>query len=86
MVGELVVRFLLGGVVVSIFALIGDLLKPKPFAGIFGGAPSVALAMLALTFTRHDAGYVALEGGSMLAGAVALVVYALEPVRNPPRG
>ena len=43
---ELVVRFLVGGALVSLFALIADVLKPKGFAGLFGAAPSVALASL----------------------------------------
>jgi hypothetical protein len=38
-----------GGVVVSLFAILGDTLKPKSFAGLFGAAPSVALATLGLT-------------------------------------
>jgi hypothetical protein len=43
-----VVRFLLGGTIVAVFALTGDLLKPKGFAGLFGAAPAVALATLGL--------------------------------------
>jgi hypothetical protein len=39
----LVFRFVVGGVVMSIFAILGDLLKPKSFAGLFGAAPSVGL-------------------------------------------
>jgi hypothetical protein len=35
---ELLWRFLLGGAMVSLFALIGDLVRPERFAGIFGGA------------------------------------------------
>ena len=46
---EILIRFLIGGVVVSVFAVIGDILKPKSFAGLFGAAPSVALATLGLT-------------------------------------
>jgi hypothetical protein len=42
-------RFIIGGAIVSAFASIGDLLKPKSFAGLFGAAPSVALATLAMT-------------------------------------
>ncbi len=38
---EILYRFLIGGLVVSAFALIGDLLKPKSFAGLFGAAPSI---------------------------------------------
>jgi hypothetical protein len=41
---EYVVRFLVGGIVVSAFATLGDILSPKSFAGLFGAAPSVALA------------------------------------------
>ena len=46
---QILIRFLVGGAVVSVFALIGDLVKPKSFAGLFGAAPSVALATLGLT-------------------------------------
>lgn len=49
---ELVWRFLLGGVLVSLFALTGDVVRPKRFAGLFGGAPSVALASLALAAAK----------------------------------
>ncbi len=73
--GELVVRFLVGGAVVSCFALIGDLFKPKSFAGLFAAAPSVALATLALTVRHHGPAYAALEASSMLLGAVAFLAY-----------
>ena len=43
---DLVLRFVIGGLVVSSFAVLGDMLKPKSFAGLFGAAPSVALATL----------------------------------------
>ena len=36
---DLVVRFLVGGALVSLFALIADVLKPRGFAGLFGAAP-----------------------------------------------
>jgi hypothetical protein len=36
---QILIRFLVGGAVVSVFALIGDVLKPKSFAGLFGAAP-----------------------------------------------
>ena len=74
-VGEIVIRFLIGGVVVSLFAVCGDLFRPKSFAGLFGAAPSVALATLGLTFAKKDGGYAATEGRSMLLGALALFVY-----------
>jgi hypothetical protein len=36
---EYLVRFLVGGIVVSAFAMLGDVLKPKSFAGLFGARP-----------------------------------------------
>jgi Protein of unknown function (DUF3147) len=45
---DYLVRFVAGGVVVSLFAIVGDVLRPKSFAGLFGAAPSVALATLTL--------------------------------------
>jgi hypothetical protein len=73
---EIIIRFVVGGFVVSAFALIGDLLKPKSFAGIFGAAPSVALATLGLTVATEGAAYAAIEARSMMAGAIAFFVYA----------
>jgi hydrogenase-4 membrane subunit HyfE len=73
---QILVRFLAGGIVVSAFALVGDLLKPKSFAGLFGAAPSVALATLALTVAHDGSSYAAAEARSMVAGALAFFVYA----------
>jgi hypothetical protein len=56
--------------------LVGDLLKPKSFAGLFGAAPSVALATLSITVTTEGAAYSAIEARSMMAGAVAFFIYA----------
>lgn len=72
----MLVRFLIGGAVVSAFALISDLLRPKSFAGLFGAAPSVALATLGLTIATEGASFAAIEARSMMAGAVAFFVYA----------
>src|SRR5579871_5071236 len=73
---EILIRFFVGGLVVSAFSLIGDLLKPKSFAGLFGAAPSVALATLGLTVATEGASYAAIEARSMMAGAIALTAYA----------
>jgi len=73
---EYVIRFLAGGLVVSLFAVAGDVLRPKSFAGLFGAAPSVALATLTLAFWKHGGRYVATEGRSMIIGAIALAVYS----------
>jgi uncharacterized membrane protein (GlpM family) len=73
---ELVVRFFIGGSVVSLFAVIADTLKPKSFAGLFGAAPSIALATLGLTISVDGKSFAALEARSMVGGAAAFLVYA----------
>lgn len=69
-------RFLVGGAIVSVFALVGDVVRPKRFAGLFGGAPSVALATLALTVAESGAAIASNEARSMIFGSVGFVVYA----------
>jgi hypothetical protein len=71
-----IIRFCIGGAVVSLFATAGDILRPKGFAGLFSAAPSVALATLTLTALQEGADYAALEARSMLLGAIAMMVYA----------
>ena len=74
---EYVIRFLVGGAVVSAFAMLGDLLRPKSFAGLFGAAPSVALATLGIAVYQHGADYAALQTQAMIAGAIALTIYGV---------
>jgi hypothetical protein len=69
-------RFLAGGIAVSAFAALGDTLRPKTFAGLFGAAPSIALATLLLTLSQKGAPFVAMEGRSMIVGAFALAAYS----------
>jgi hypothetical protein len=73
---ELLLRFVIGGVAVSSFATLGDLFKPQSFAGLFGAAPSIALATLGLTVATAGKDYAAAEARSMIAGAVAFFLYA----------
>ena len=73
---ELLFRFLIGGLVVSFFAALGDVLKPKSFAGLFGAAPSVGLATLVLTISSEGRVYASIEARSMVAGATAFLLYA----------
>jgi len=74
---EYLFRFLIGGVAVSLFAALGDVLRPKSFAGLFGAAPSIALCTLALALARNGARYTALEGRSMVIGATALCLFSV---------
>jgi hypothetical protein len=69
-------RFLAGGIAVSAFATLGDALRPKTFAGLFGAAPSIALATLLITLSQKGAPFVAMEGRSMTVGAFALAAYS----------
>lgn len=73
---DLLLRFLIGGIVVSLFAILGDIFRPKSFAGLFGAAPSIALATVGLTIHHNGKLYAAVEARSMIAGAVAMAVYA----------
>jgi hypothetical protein len=72
-----IARFVIGGVVVSLFALAGTLFRPRTFGGLFGAAPSVALATLGLTVHKNGNLYAATESSSMLAGSVGLFAYSL---------
>jgi len=47
-----------------VFAVLGDLFKPKTFAGLFGAAPSVALATLVLTISQKGKLYASIEARS----------------------
>jgi len=73
---DLTYRFILGGLIVSLFAVLGDILKPKSFAGVFGAAPSVALATLSLTIHTNGKYYAATEARCMIAGAIGFLFYA----------
>jgi hypothetical protein len=86
MLGELAIRFVLGGAIVTAFAVVAEVFEPKTFAGMFGAAPSVALASLALAYAQHGGDYAATEARSMLVGALAFGLYAaacLAAVRRP---
>ena len=70
---EFVLRFLIGGAVISAFALLGDALRPKSFAGLFGAAPSIALATVGMTIAHHGKEYAATEARSMVLGCDCLL-------------
>ncbi len=73
---EYLLRFLVGGAAVSAFALLGDMLRPKSFAGLFGAAPSIALASLLITLSQNGAPFAAVEVRSMIVGSFALAAYS----------
>lgn len=73
---DLLARFLIGGAVVILFSVLGDIFKPKSLGGIFAAAPTIALATVCLTARHHGAAYVSVEARSMVVGALAFFVYA----------
>jgi len=75
MMHELILRFVLGGAVVSAFAAIAELFEPKSFSGLFGAAPSVAIATLALTYHADGSAAMATAARWMLIATPALLVY-----------
>lgn len=75
-VPTLLFRFLLGATLVSLFAAIGSAFKPKTFAGIFGAAPPIALASLAVASHEHGPIHVQQLARSMALGALALACYS----------
>lgn len=74
---EYFIRFLAGGALVWAFSLIGDVVRPKSFAGLFGAAPSVALVSLVLAIVTHDEHYVTTLTFSMVFGALALGAFSV---------
>lgn len=73
---ELSLRFLIGGALVAAFSFIGNLFSPKSFGGLFGAAPSIALATLFLTISKDGKHFAAVEGHSMIGGGIAFFFYA----------
>lgn len=69
-----------GGSMVVLFTLVSDRLKPKTLAGIFSGAPSVALASLALIAVAMGSTKAAEAAHSMIAGAAGLVAFCVVAV------
>jgi uncharacterized membrane protein (GlpM family) len=72
-VGLLAIRGLAGGTFVVTFSVLGELLRPKSFAGILSAAPSVALASLIITAVAKDETAVRSSALGMIVGALALV-------------
>jgi hypothetical protein len=71
-VGELAVRGLAGGVLVVLFSLVGEVVDPKAFAGLFSSAPSVAVASLAITLLAEGARTGRHDCAGMIVGGVGM--------------
>ena len=69
-----------GGLFVTAFALLGEMLRPRGLAGIASGGPSIALAGLLVTVVASGAAEAHAQGLGMIAGAIALILWCLVAV------
>jgi hypothetical protein len=68
----LALRGLAGGILVVLFALLGETTSPKAFSGLFSSAPSVALASLAITVVVEGTGKARQDTVGMVLGGVGM--------------
>ncbi|MHB8436554.1 MAG: DUF3147 family protein [Acidimicrobiales bacterium] len=71
------IKAIVGGTLVVVFAVIGHVVKPKLFAGLFSAAPSIALASLAVTVLDQGIAHARTEAVGMIFGAAGFVAFAL---------
>lgn len=76
-IAELLARFFIGGAFVCAFSVLAEVFRPKSFAGLFGAAPSIALATLAITIGEKGKAFAAIEAHFMIFGAIAFCCYAM---------
>ena len=81
MVLEYIAKFIAGGLLVCLFALIAEVCEPKQFAGLFSAAPSVLLAGLALTLLARNTASATQTAEGAIAGAVGMIFYCLIATR-----
>lgn len=81
----LVARAVAGGVLVVVFALVGEVVKPKAFSGLYAAAPSVALASLAITVADQGTRRARQDAAGMVLGAVGMVACCIVAVVAIPR-
>jgi hypothetical protein len=71
----LAAKAVMGGALVSAFAVLGHVLRPKWFAGLFGAAPSVAIGSLSLTVLDKGNHAAAVAAAGMCFGAAGFVAF-----------
>jgi uncharacterized membrane protein (GlpM family) len=75
--GDALQPALFARLVVVLFALVGEMAKPKRFAGIFSAAPTIALANLTVTALTAGSKDFPAYGLGMLAGTAGFLAYGL---------
>lgn len=69
------IKALAAGLLVITFSLLGAVLNPKRFAGLFSAAPAVALASLLLTSVVKGPSSAIPQTTGMIMGSLAMIVY-----------
>jgi uncharacterized membrane protein (GlpM family) len=72
---EVAIKTVEGGILVTVFALISEIVKPKTFSGVFAAAPAVALAGLTVSGVAKGHHDIHRSGLGMIPGGVAMVAY-----------
>ena len=73
----LVAKGAIGGAVVVVFSALGEVVRPRGLAGITSGAPSIAVASLAVTVVASGVIAATDLARGMVAGAFGLVAWCL---------
>ncbi len=74
------IRAVLGGTAVCLFAMVGEMVQPKKFAGIFAAAPAVAVASLGISIATKGVNAGQANAFGMIAGAVGMIAYCVAAV------
>jgi hypothetical protein len=83
--GVLALRGLAGGGLVVVFALIGEIVRPKAFSGLFSSAPSVAVASLAITAGFETVGKARQAAIGMVIGGLGMAACCVAAAAVIPR-
>lgn len=78
-------RGIAGGVLVVAFALIGEVVSPKAFSGLFSSAPSVAVASLVITLATKDSETARQASTGMVVGSVGMMACCVLAAAAIPR-
>src|SRR5947209_5197272 len=84
-IAVLALRGLAGGTLVVVFALIGEVVAPKAFSGLFSSAPSVAVASLAITIMSENAATARQDSIGMVVGALGMTACCVLAAAAIPR-
>jgi uncharacterized membrane protein (GlpM family) len=73
-------KAVVAGTFVVAFAMLSEMVSPKSFAGIFGAAPSIALASITIIVLHGSVADGRTASFSMIFGAIAMLAYCVAAV------